>query len=123
MPSRRILRAALISRSITRAQSGQRWTRSESGFGTRPPQPEQLCELPPGGTATTWIPASSALYLRSLKNSAHPWSLMSGQKSTRQPSNLEILHRDQNELRDQPSAQLMSMIPAKVSDPLVQARQ
>jgi hypothetical protein len=36
---------------------------------------------------------------------------------------LEILHRDENKLRDQPSAQLMSVIPAKVSDPLVQARQ
>ncbi len=41
------------------------------------------------------------------------------QKSTRQPSNLEILNRDQREVRNQPSAQLMSVILAKVSDPLV----
>jgi hypothetical protein len=45
------------------------------------------------------------------------------QKSTRQPSNLEILNRDQTEARDQPSAQLMSVIPPKVSDPLVQSSQ
>jgi hypothetical protein len=46
---------------------------------------------------------------------------VSCEKSTRQHSNAEILNGDQTERGDQPSAQLVSVILAKVSDPLVQA--
>src|ERR1700730_17903657 len=72
-----MFRAALTSRSTTRPQLGQRWVRSESGLLTHVPQVEQPCEVPPGGTLTTWTPASSALYPSSLRNSAQPWSRMS----------------------------------------------
>src|SRR5271157_822412 len=62
-PSLKILFAAFSSRSITRPQTGQTCTRTDSDFSTIVPQPEHIWDVLRGSTDTTTRPAFPALYV------------------------------------------------------------
>jgi hypothetical protein len=57
---------------MTNPQEGQTWGRPLKLVGTRSPQPEQSWLVNAGGTATTRVPAHSAVPARRGRNCAPP---------------------------------------------------
>src|SRR6185369_16617455 len=75
-PAHSMFLAALWSRCRLVPHSGHRCQRTDKPLDTSTPQPEHVWLVNAGLTATTRLPAHAALWVRMLRNAAHPASLM-----------------------------------------------